>query len=90
MKSVKGWRDSGVLLSYGLYTNQNPPSAPWHTVYVYEYAGMKGIALRDVVKNSTRAAIKDQPGYKHYTEIKQTIRMEQEPATYVAILPKQK
>ena len=87
MPQLKGWRESGILLSYGLYTDQNPPTAPWHTVFVYEYAGMKGIALRDVLKTATRAALKDQPAYAHYSDIKQTIRKEQEPATYVAILP---
>lgn len=85
---LKSWVKSGIMPSYQIHMNQNPTNAPWHSLLVFEYDGLRGIALRDMVKQSVRDELAKDPGYNQYSTIKQTIRKELEPATYVAILPK--
>jgi hypothetical protein len=86
---LKSWVKSGIMPSYQIHMNQNPTNAPWHSLLVFEYDGLRGIALRDMVKQSVRDKdLKDDPGYNQYSPIKQTIRKELEPTTFVAILPK--
>jgi hypothetical protein len=84
---LKGWVKSGLLLSYQVHLDQNPTNAPWDSLLVFEYNGIKGIALRDTVKNDVRRLLKDEPGYRKYSPIKTTIRKEDQPTTYVPILP---
>ncbi len=86
---LKSWVKSGIMPSYQIHMNQNPTNAPWHSLLLFEYDGLRGIALRDMVKQSVRDKdLKDDPGYSQYSPIKQTIRKELEPTTFVAILPK--
>jgi hypothetical protein len=85
---VDGWVKSGLMSSYQIHMDQNPTNAPWHSLLVFEYNGLKGVALRDTLKNDMRKQLKDEPGYKKYSPIKLTIRKEDQPTTYVAILPK--
>ena len=86
---LKLWVKSGIMPSYQIHMNQNPTDAPWHSLLVFEYDGLRGIALRDIVKQSVRDKdLKNDPGYNQYSPIKQTIRKELEPTTFVAILPK--
>src|SRR6266404_4437782 len=86
---LKIWVKSGIMPSYQIHMNQNPTNAPWHSLLLFEYDGLRGIALRDMVKQSARDKdLKDDPGYSQYSLIKQTIRKELEPTTFVAILPK--
>ena len=86
---LKAWVKSGVMPSYQIHMNQNPTNAPWHSLLLFEYDGLRGIALRDMVKQSVRDNdLKNDPGYNQYSPIKQTIRKELEPTTFVAILPK--
>ena len=86
---LKSWVKSGIMPSYQIHMNQNPTNAPWHSLLLFEYDGLRGIALRDMVKQSVRDKdLKDDPGYNQYSPIKQTIRKELEPTTFVAILPK--
>ena len=86
---LKSWVKSGIMPSYQIHMNQNPTNAPWHSLLLFEYDGLRGIALRDMVKQSARDKdLKDDPGYSQYSPIKQTIRKELEPTTFVAILPK--
>ena len=87
---LKLWVKSGTMPSYQIHMNQNPTNAPWHSLLVLEYDGLRGIALRDMVKQSARdKELKEDAGYNQYSPIKQTIRKELEPTTFVAILPKQ-
>jgi len=85
---LKGWVKSGVMPSYEIHQNINPTNAPWDILMVFEYDGLRGIALRDPMKNEVRKGLLDDPGYKKYSPIKLTFRKEDEPTTYVAILPK--
>ena len=85
---LKGWVKAGIMHTYGVHLEQNPTNAPWDSLLVFEYDGLRGIALRDVVKQAVRdQELKDDPGYKHFSPIKRTIRKELQPTTYVAILP---
>src|SRR6266404_5547208 len=73
------WVKSGTMPSYQIHMNQNPTNAPWHSLLLFEYDGLRGIALRDMVKQSVRDKdLKDDPGYSQYSPIKQTIRKELE------------
>lgn len=85
---LKGWVKSTLMPSYEVHQNINPTNAPWDILMVFEYDGLRGIALRDTVKNEVRKGLLDDPGYKKYSPIKLNFRKEDEPTTYVAILPK--
>ncbi len=84
---LTGWAESGLMPSYAIYLNQNPTNAPWHSLLLLEYDGIRGIALRDSLKGTIRAKLANDPGYKQYSEIKTTIGKELEPATFEVILP---
>jgi hypothetical protein len=86
---LDGWVKSGLMPSYEVHQDINPTNAPWDILMVFEYQGLKGVALRDTVKNAVRDQIKDDPGYKEYSPIKLTIRREDQPTTFVPILPRQ-
>ena len=86
---LKFWVKSGIMHSYAVHIEQNPTNTPWDSLLVFEYDGLRGIALRDVVKQQVRDSnLKDDPGYKHYSPIKRTIRKELQPTTFDPILPK--
>jgi hypothetical protein len=86
---LKHWVKSGIMHTYAIHLDQNPTNAPWDSLLVFEYDGLRGIALRDVVKQNVRDNdLKDDPGYKHYSAIKRDIRKELQPATFDPILPK--
>ncbi|MDB6167451.1 MAG: hypothetical protein JWM88_315 [Verrucomicrobia bacterium] len=85
---LKGWVKSGLMPSYQIHMDQNPTNSPWDSLLVFEYNGIKGISLRDTLKNDVRKLLKDDAGYRKYSPIKLTIRKEDQPTTYVAILPK--
>ena len=85
---LKGWVKSGLMPSYQIHMDQNPTNAPWHSLLVFEYDGLKGVALRDTLKNDVRKLLKDDAGYKKYSPIKTNIRKEDQPTTYVPILPR--
>lgn len=84
---LNGWAEFGLMPSYAIYLNQNPTNAPWQSLLVLEYDGIRGIALRDSLKGTIRAKLANDPGYTQYSEIKTTIRKELEPATFEVILP---
>jgi hypothetical protein len=85
---LKGWVRSGILPSYEIHQNTNPTNAPWDILMVFEYDGLRGIALRDQVKMDVRKEIGHDPDYKRYAEIKTTLRKEDEPTTFLPILPR--
>lgn len=86
---LKGWLKSGIMHTYAVHIEQNPTNAPWDSLLVFEYDGLRGIALRDVVKQQVRDnELKNDPGYKHFSPIKRTIRKELQPTTFDAIVPK--
>ncbi len=85
---LKFWVKSGIMHTYAVHIEQNPTNTPWDSLLVFEYDGLRGIALRDVVKQQVRdSKLKDDPGYKHFSPIKRTIRKELQPTTFDPILP---
>ncbi len=84
---MKGWLKAGALKSYRIFQDQNPTNSPWHSLLFFEYDGMRGIALRDTVKNQVRDELKNDPGYEEFSPIKTTIRKELQPVTFVPLLP---
>lgn len=85
---LKGWVKSGLMPSYEIHQDINPTNAPWDILMVFEYAGLRGVALRDAIKNETRKGLLTDPGYMKYSPIKLTFRKEDQPTTFVPILPK--
>ena len=86
---LKGWVKHGIMHTYAVHIEQNPTNAPWDSLMVFEYDGLRGIALRDVVKQAVRDnELKNDAGYKHFSPIKRGIRKELQPATFDAIVPK--
>jgi hypothetical protein len=84
---LKGWVKSTLMPSYEIHQNINPTNAPWDILMVFEYDGYRGIALRDAIKNETRKGLLKDEGYMKFSPIKLNFRKEDEPTTYVAILP---
>ena len=85
---LNGWVKSTLMPSYEVHQNINPTNAPWDILMVFEYDGLRGIALRDTVKNEVRKELLNDEGYRKYSPIKLNFRKEDEPTTYVAILPR--
>lgn len=85
---LKGWVKSTLMPSYEVHQNINPTNAPWDILMVFEYDGYRGVALRDSIKNEVRKELLNDEGYKKYSPIKLGFRKEDEPTTYVPILPK--
>ena len=84
---LKGWVQAGIMHTYAVHIEQNPTNAPWDSLLVFEYDGLRGIAMRDVVKQQVRdSELKNDPGYKHFSAIKRNIRKELQPATFDAIM----
>ena len=67
---LTGWVESGLMPSYAIYLNQNPTNAPWHSLLLLEYDGIRGIALRGSLKEKIRGKLANDPGYKQYSDIK--------------------
>ncbi len=71
------WIDSGALVSYDCYVNQNPAGAPWSSFIVLEYKDLKALASREIIKDEARASLsQSDPVWKKWSNDKTAIRKE--------------
>ena len=71
------WIDSGALISYDCYVNQNPAGAPWSSFIVLEYKDLKALASREIIKNQARTSLaQTDPVWKKWSDDKTAIRKE--------------
>ncbi|MBW8812846.1 MAG: hypothetical protein JF588_05415 [Caulobacterales bacterium] len=73
---VKGWMADGVLSRYGLFLNRDPVGDPWDALFVYEYRDLASFGRREEVVAKVRAPLREDPAWKHWNEIKSTVRSE--------------
>jgi hypothetical protein len=75
---VEGWMREGVLSSYRLFMNRFPTGRPWDSLFIYQYRDLEAFGHRDEVVAKVRATLVGDPAWKHYSDIKQTLRTESE------------
>jgi hypothetical protein len=75
---LRGWMQEGVLSRYGLYLNRYPTGGPWDALFIYEYRDLESFGKREETVAKVRATLRDDPTWKHLSDIKATIRTETE------------
>jgi hypothetical protein len=85
---VVGWMREGVLGGYQIFMNRFPVGRPWDSLFVYRYRNLEAFGRRDEVVSKVRATLVDQPEWKHYSDIKLTVRTESENTIAEALQPR--
>jgi hypothetical protein len=75
---VRGWMKEGVLNGYSLYLNRYPTGDPWDSLFIYEYRDRESFGKREETIAKVRDGLKNDPVWKHWSDIKTTIRSESE------------
>ena len=75
---VTGWMKEGVLSHYSLYLNRYPVGDPWDSLFIYEYRDLESFGKREETIAKVRNGLKNDPVWKHWSDIKATIRTESE------------
>ena len=68
----------GVLSHYSLYLNRYPVGPPWDSLFIYEYRDRESFGKREETIAKVRNGLKNDPVWKHWSDIKATIRTESE------------
>jgi hypothetical protein len=85
---VQGWIKEGVLNRYSLYLNRYPVGDPWDSLFIYEYRDRDSFGKREETIAKVRNSLKDDPVWKHWSDIKATIRSESEDTIMEEITPR--
>lgn len=75
---LRGWMKEGVLSRYSLYLNRYATGEPWDALFIYEYRDLESFGKREETVAKVRAMLRDDPTWKHLSDIKATIRTETE------------
>jgi hypothetical protein len=75
---VKGWMREGVLSGYRLYMNRFSTGRPWDSLFIYQYRDLDAFGRRDEIVAKVRGTLVGDPVWKHFSDIKQTLRTESE------------
>jgi hypothetical protein len=75
---VKGWMAEGVLTRYAIYLNRYAVGDPWDALFVYEYRDLESFGRREETVAKVRGPLRDDPTWKHWNDIKATVRSETE------------
>lgn len=75
---VKGWMAEGVLTRYAIYLNRYPVGDPWDCLFVFEYRDLESFGKREETVAKVRGPLRDDPTWKHWNDIKSTVRAESE------------
>jgi hypothetical protein len=75
---LRGWMKEGVLSRYSLYLNRYSTGDPWDALFIYEYRDLESFGKREETVAKVRATLRDDPSWKHLSDIKATIRTETE------------
>jgi hypothetical protein len=86
---VKGWMKEGVLSRYRIYMNRYPVGdpEPWDALFIYDYRDLPSVGRREEILAKVRGPLRDNPEWKHLSDIKATIRSEAENTTAEIIAP---
>jgi hypothetical protein len=72
----EAWVAEKALAGWSMYLNQHAAGAPWDALILYEYAGVAGLARRDVIKAGVRARLQSDPAWKAVSDSKEDVRTE--------------
>jgi hypothetical protein len=75
---VKGWMKEGVLAGYQIFMNRYQVGRPWDSLFVYHYRDLDSFGRRDETVAKVRLTLVNDPEWKHWSDIKQTLRTESE------------
>jgi hypothetical protein len=87
LPQVAGWMREGVLSGYQLFMNRYPVGRPWDSLFVFRYRNLESFGRRDEIVAKVRQTLVDQPAWKQFSDIKQTIRTESENTIAEALQP---
>ena len=76
---LDGWLEAGTLRSYEVLLNRYPTGDRWGSMLLLEYKDLESFGRRKFTKNQVRAALREDPAWMAWSEIKRTIRTELEP-----------
>jgi hypothetical protein len=85
---VRGWMKEGVLNRYSLYLNRYPVGDPWDSLFIYEYRDRESFGKREETIAKVRNSLKNDPAWKHWSDIKATIRSESENTIMEEVTPR--
>jgi hypothetical protein len=84
----EAWIAEKALAGWSMYLNQHAAGAPWDALILYEYAGVAGLARRDVIKGGVRARLRNDPAWKAVSDSKEGVRTEDQVIVMDPILPR--
>jgi len=84
---VKGWMREGVLSNYSLYLNRYNVGPPWDALFIYEYRDLKAFGEREQTIAKVRDTLRSDPKWQHWSDIKGTVRTEDENTILEEIAP---
>jgi hypothetical protein len=84
---VQGWMREGVLAGYQIFMNRYQVGRPWDSLFVYHYRDLQSFGRRDETVAKVRLTLVNDPEWKHFGDIKQTIRSESENTIAEALPP---
>ena len=85
---VRGWIKEGVLNRYSLYLNRYPVGDPWDSLFIYEYRDRESLGKREETIAKVRDGLKNDPVWKHWSDIKATIRSVSENTIMEEVTPR--
>lgn len=85
---IKGWMQEGILSGYRLFMNRYSVGRPWDSLFVFRYRNLEAFGRRDEIIAKVRRTLVDQPEWKQWSDIKQTIRTESENTIAEALPPR--
>jgi hypothetical protein len=77
----------GVLNRYSLYLNRYPVGDHWDSLFIYEYRDRESFGKREETIAKVRDGLKNDPVWKHWSDIKATIRSESENTIMEEVTP---
>jgi hypothetical protein len=85
LPQVKGWMREGVLSGYRIFMNRYPVGRPWDALFIYEYRDLESFGQRAQTVEKVRKTLENDPVWKQYHAIKQTLRSETENTIAVSL-----
>ncbi|HEY0687191.1 MAG TPA: hypothetical protein VGD45_32920 [Steroidobacter sp.] len=85
LPQVKGWMREGVLSGYRIFMNRYPVGRPWDALFIYQYRDLENFGQRADTVEKVRKTLENDPVWKQYHAIKQTLRSETENTIAVSL-----
>lgn len=85
LPQVNGWMRERVLDGYRIFLNRYPVGRPWDALFIYEYRDLEAFGKRAETVMKVRRTLEDDPVWKQFHAIKQTLRSETENTIAVSL-----